>query len=129
MRVLLDTHAFLWWITDAPQLSPRARKIIGDGENDLLLSAASGWEIAVKAKLGRIQQLPNDLISFLLEQMTSNAIESLPVQMVHALHVHTLPDHHRDPFDRLLIAQAQLEHLSILTVDPQFARYSIKTLW
>jgi PIN domain nuclease of toxin-antitoxin system len=128
MRILLDTHAFLWWITDAPQLSARARKIVGDGDNELLLSAASGWELAVKAKLGRIQ-LPNDLVSFLLEQMASNAIESLPVQMAHALHVYTLPDHHRDPFDRLLVAQAQLEHLSILTADPQIARYSIKTLW
>jgi PIN domain nuclease of toxin-antitoxin system len=128
MRALLDTHTFLWWISDNPHLSPRVREIIGNGENELFLSAASGWEMAIKAGLGRLQ-LPPNLEHFILEQMALNAIESLPAQMSHALHVYKLPAHHRDPFDRMLIAQAQLENLPILTVDPQIARYSVKVIW
>ena len=128
MRALLDTQAFLWWITDDPQLSTRAREIISDGENELFLSVASGWEMAIKARLGKLD-LPDNLESFIPEQMALNAIESLPVQMSHALHVYKLPDHHRDPFDRMLIAQSQLENLPILTVDPQIARYAVKVIW
>ncbi len=128
MKVLLDTHAFLWWITDDPRLSPRAREIIADGTNVLFLSASSGWEIAIKAKLGRLR-LPDEPERFILKQLESNAIEVLPVQMSNALHVYALPDHHRDPFDRLLIAQAQLEKLPILTADPQISRYEIETVW
>ena len=128
MRALLDTHVFLWWISDDPRLSTHAREIITDGENTLFLSAASGWEIAIKAKLGRLK-LPEPLETFVPEQMALNAIESLSVQMSHALHVHTLPLHHRDPFDRLLIAQAQLDNLPILTADPQIALYAIRTVW
>jgi len=96
MRVLLDTHAFLWWITDDPQLSSRARGIISNGENTLYLSAASGWEISVKARLGKLE-LPDNPAAFIFEQLSSNAIIELPVKMNHALHVYTLPSHHRDP--------------------------------
>ena len=128
MRALLDTHAFLWWITNDPRLSKKVREIISDGENELFLSVASGWEMAIKAGLGRLQLPPNPE-HFILEQMALNAIESLPVQMSHALHVYKLPAHHRDPFDRMLIAQAQLQNLPILTVDPQIARYSVKVIW
>lgn len=128
MRALLDTHAFLWWITNDPRLSRKVHEIISDSENELFLSVASGWEMAIKVGLGRLQ-LPPNLEHFILEQMALNAIESLPVQMSHALHVYKLPAHHRDPFDRMLIAQAQLENLPILTVDPQIARYSVKVIW
>lgn len=128
MKVLLDTHAFLWWIGDDPQLSPQARKIISDGANILYLSAASSWEIAIKAKLGKLK-LPSNLASFIAEQLADNAITSLAVEMHHALHVYALPDYHRDPFDRMLIAQAQLEKLPILTADPQIARYPVEVLW
>ena len=128
MKVLLDTHVFLWWITDDPRLSPRARGIIADGANVAFLSAASGWEIAIKAKLGRLR-LPDNPEHFILKQLELNAIEVLPVQMSHALHVYALPYHHRDPFDRLLIAQAQLEKLPILTADPQISRYLVEVIW
>ncbi len=110
MKALLDTQVFLWWISDDPRLSSRASAIIKDGNNKLFLSAASGWEIAIKVRLGRLT-LPEPLETFVPEQMALNAIEGLPIQMSHALHVYTLPDHHRDPFDRLLVAQAQLENL------------------
>lgn len=128
MRVLLDTHAFLWWITDDPRLSERARKIIGDGKNRLYLSAASGWEVAIKAALGRLK-LPDAPERFIPEQLALNAIETLPVRMSHALHIYSLPRHQRDPFDRLLVAQAQLEKLPILTADTQIARYPVEVIW
>lgn len=128
MKALLDTQVFLWWISDDPQLSSRASVIIKDGNNKLFLSAASGWEIAIKVRLGRLT-LPEPLETFVPEQMALNAIESLPIQMSHALHVYTLPDHHRDPFDRMLVAQAQLENLPILSADPQISLYAVETVW
>lgn len=128
MKALLDTHTFLWWITDNPQLSLRVREIIGNGNNDLFLSAASGWEMAIKAQLGRLK-LADNLERFISEQLAINAIYSLPVQMSHALHVYTLPNHHGDPFDRMLVAQAQLENLPLLTNDPQIARYPVEIIW
>ncbi len=128
MKGILDTHTFLWWITDSPQLSPRVREIVSNGDNVLFLSAVSGWEMAIKAKLGKLH-LPGNLESFISEQLAVNAINTLPVQMSHALHVYILPDHHRDPFDRILVAQAQLEKLPIITIDPQISQYSVETIW
>jgi PIN domain nuclease of toxin-antitoxin system len=124
----LDTHAFLWWITEDRRLSARAREVMTDGGNNLLLSAASGWEIAIKASLGRIT-LPIPIDRFLSEQLQRNGIGTLPIEMRHALRVHAIPLLHRDPFDRLLVAQAQLEKLRILTSDPQIAQYDVETLW
>ncbi|MEW5866545.1 MAG: type II toxin-antitoxin system VapC family toxin [Bacillota bacterium] len=128
MRALLDTHTFLWWVTGDPHLSPRVFDIISNGQNELFLSAASGWEIAIKARLGRLQ-LPGSPESFVSRQLAINAIDVLPIQMSHALHVYDLPDYHRDPFDRLLISQAQLEDLPILTVDAEIARYPVSVIW
>lgn len=128
MRALLDTHVFLWWITDDSQLSSRARELISNRNNALYLSAASGWEIMIKARLGRLQ-LPKNPQRFLSEQLSLNNIESLPIQMSHALHTITLPDHHRDPFDRMLIAQAQLEKMAILSSDQQIAKYEVRVIW
>ena len=128
MKALLDTHTFLWWITNDPQLSGRARQIMADPESELILSAASGWEIAIKARLGKLK-LPDDLQGFIAEQLRINAIRVLPVQMAHALHVYTLPNHHRDPFDRMLVAQGQLEDLAIVTDDPLIGRYAVTTVW
>ncbi|WP_338834807.1 hypothetical protein MHLNE_11150 [Moorella humiferrea] len=128
MKALLDTHTFLWWITEDPRLSPRAREIIRDGENILYLSAASCWEMAIKARLGKLE-MPANITSFITDQMAINAITPLPVEISHALHVYTLPNLHRDPFDRLLVSQAQIENLPILTADPQIARYAVKVIW
>jgi PIN domain nuclease of toxin-antitoxin system len=128
MRALLDTHTFLWWITDNPQLSSRVREIIRDGNNELFLSAASGWEIVIKTQLGRLN-LPDNLEHFISEQLTINSIYSLPIQMSHALHVFVLPNHHQDPFDRIIVAQAQLENLAILSADQQIARYPVEIIW
>ena len=128
MRALLDTHTFLWWITDDTRLSPRARKLIGEGDNKLYFSAASGWEIAIKARLGRLS-FPAEPGAFIPGQLARNAIEVLPVTLSHALHVYGLPSHHRDPFDRLLVAQSQLEDMPLLTADPLLAEYAVEIVW
>lgn len=128
MKVLLDTHAFLWWITDNPQLSLQARNIISDGKNEIFLSAASGWEIAIKTQLGRLK-LPDKPELFVSKQMAINAIQGLPIQISHALHVYNLPNHHQDPFDRMLVSQAQLEGMHILTSDSQISEYHVKVIW
>ena len=128
MMVLLDTHTFLWWIANDPQLSPRARHVIEDATTEPLLSAVSGWEITIKSRLGKLD-LPDNLQAFVAEQLRINAIRVLPIHMAHALHVATLPNHHRDPFDRMLVAQSQLEQAPILTADPQIARYAVTVIW
>lgn len=128
MRALLDTHAFLWWVTDDPQLSEMARRIIGDEANQIFLSAASAWEIAIKVGTGKLR-LPEPPESFVTSRIASAGFEILPILLSHALHTATLPPHHRDPFDRILIAQCQIEALPILTADSQIARYAVPILW
>ncbi len=128
MRALLDTHAFLWWITDDERLSGKARDIIVDGGNELFFSAASGWEIAIKAGLGRLE-LPGNPARFIADQLSRNAFRTLPIHLSHALHVHELPGHHRDPFDRILISQAILEEMPLLSADPQIQHYPVEVFW
>jgi PIN domain nuclease of toxin-antitoxin system len=93
-----------------------------------IVRAASGWEIAIKASLGRIE-LPDRPEVVIPEQMSLNDIQGLPVQISHAFHVYSLPEHHRDPFDRMLVAQCQLEEMPIITSDPEIARYDVDILW
>ena len=128
MNLLLDTHTFLWWIADAPQLSERVRDIIADGHNKLYWSAASSWEIAIKYALGRLtlSEAPEE---FILAELARNRIESLPINDFHALRAGQLPHHHRDPFDRMLIAQAQIESLSLLSNDPKCRLYELAMIW
>lgn len=128
MRILLDTHTFLWGIAEPTRLSPTARKIMEDGDNDILVSAASAWEIAIKTQLGKLR-LPARPESFVSEQLLKHRFNSLPVSFSHALHVFALPLLHRDPFDRLLIAQSMLEQLPILTADTKVRQYRVKTIW
>jgi PIN domain nuclease of toxin-antitoxin system len=128
MNVLLDTHAFLWWIDNNPKLSSCASGIISDAGNAIFLSAVSGWEIAIKARLGKLM-LPGDLERFIADQLAANAFSGLPIQLSHALHVYTLPAIHRDSFDRILVAQSQLEDMPILTADLQIARYPVEVIW
>jgi PIN domain nuclease of toxin-antitoxin system len=128
MKILLDTHTFLWWITQDPRLSAQAAEIIGNGENQVFISATTGWEIAIKTQIGRLI-LPDEPQRFVLEQLRINSMESLPIEMRHALHISTLPSHHQDPFDRMLIAQAQVEGLPILSADPKIRRYEVTVVW
>lgn len=128
MRLLLDTPAFLWWITGGDHISVRARDAIADSANEVYFSAASGWELAVKASLGRVT-LPDDLEEFVSEQLTINGFDVLPIHLRHALGVFRLPDLHRDPFDRMLVAQAIAEGMSLVTGDPQIVQYPADVLW
>ncbi|HEY3276312.1 MAG TPA: type II toxin-antitoxin system VapC family toxin [Syntrophorhabdaceae bacterium] len=128
MIFLLDTHAFLWWITDSPELSPRASDLIANPDNELYLSAASGWEIAIKVQIGKLHMADRPDL-FIPDQLSRNAVRSLPIQMSHVLHVGRLPPIHRDPFDRIIIAQSIIEKMPIITKDPDIRKYKVKTFW
>lgn len=128
MRVLLDTHTFLWWNLNAPNLSQTARKIISDGENEIFFSAASAWEIAINYAEGRLD-LPEPQELYIPNRLTFYRFTPLPIRLSHTLPIHKLPDVHQDPFDRLLVIQSQMEQLPILTVDQDIARYAVTTIW
>ncbi len=127
MRILLDTQCWLWMLMAPERFTEDSRSLIEASENDLYLSAASAWEIAIKYGLGKLT-LPSRPSELIPELMSMTAVAALPVLHSHALRVADLPTHHRDPFDRLLVAQAQLEDLPILTTDPQFEPYEVETL-
>jgi PIN domain nuclease of toxin-antitoxin system len=114
-------------IADPSRLGLHARAMVEDRRNDLFLSAASSWEIAIKHGMGRLD-LPSPPDALIPEQMRRSGVAGLPIEHAHALRVGTLPAHHRDPFDRLLIAQAQIESLAILTADPVFDRYEVEVV-
>jgi PIN domain nuclease of toxin-antitoxin system len=128
VRLLLDTHCFLWWFADDRRLGERARELIGDGDNDVFVSAASSWEIAIKASLGKLT-LPEPPDVYVPARLASQEMRGLPIEHVHALRVASLPAYHQDPFDRLIVAQAQLEKLPILTVDENIAAYEVDAVW
>ncbi len=128
MRVLLDTHAFLWWIDDAPSLSRKARASISSPRNECLLSIASCWEMAIKVSLGKLR-LPGVIERFIPEQLAANAFRQLTIEFRHVARVAALPFHHRDPFDRLLAAQAIEEECAIVSADPVFRKYGVKRIW
>jgi PIN domain nuclease of toxin-antitoxin system len=109
------------------RLSSHARSLVEGREHELFLSAASAWEIAIKDSQGKLR-LPDPPLKYVPSRLEQLGVLPLPIDQAHALHVSTLPEHHRDPFDRLLVAQAQLEHLSILTSDPVFAAYDVRTI-
>lgn len=124
MRLLLDTHVLLWWLADDRRLVRRTRQIIADPNNAIFVSAASIWEIAIKAGLGRLK-VDVDVLASGLE---ANGLMSLPIAAAHAAAVFHLPLLHRDPFDRMLIAQALTEKLQLVTRDPQFAEYDVECI-
>lgn len=130
MRLLLDTHAFLWWVTPERKISPRAGEIIGDKANEIYVSVATGWEIAIKKKLRRLD-VPDDLSGFMISQVAKNGFSVLPIAMDHALETFALPDSpgHRDPFDRLLAAQARIENLVVVSADARFDAYGVERVW
>ena len=128
MKALLDTHVFLWWNTNDQRLSKLAREFIADGRNELFISAASTWEIAIKTGRGRLT-LPQSPKRYVASRMLQHHIQPLPIRISHTLRVFTLPEIHLDPFDRLLVAQSQIEELPILTADSKIAQYDVKILW
>ncbi len=127
MKLLLDTHIFLWWITDAPELSENARKLIRERRNRLFWSAASSWEIAIKYASGKLP-LPEQPNKFISKELAKNRISSLPISDAHAFEAGNLPLHHKDPFDRMLVAQARLEGLGLISDDPLLIQYDVKII-
>lgn len=123
MRILLDTHALLWWLADDPALSSTAREAIAADENIVAVSAVTSWEISIKRALGKLEA-PNDL----REQIEANEFASLPIALIHGLAAGDLPPHHDDPFDRMLVAQARIEGFTLVTRDSRFERYGIDLL-
>lgn len=128
MKILLDTHAFLWFIMGSPNLSSSARALIEDVTNEKLFSVASLWEMAIKLSLGKLTlSAPFGLM--IPQQLSLNSIELLNIKIEHTATVAFLPFHHRDPFDRLLIAQAIVEEIPIISIDTAFDAYSVTRLW
>jgi PIN domain nuclease of toxin-antitoxin system len=127
VRLLLDTQAWLWMISRPERFSSSTRSILDSREHELLLSAASSWEIAIKYSRGRLP-LPRPASEYVPAFMDRTGVSGLAVEHAHALAVSSLPHHHADPFDRLLIAQARVERLKIVTADPQFARYDVEII-
>jgi len=128
MKVLIDTHTFLWWNTEDPLLSLHAKQILADGQNEVFLSAASVWEIFIKTAKGRLI-LPEPPALYISNRMNLYRFRPLAVQISHTVHVYELPPYHNDPFDRMLIAQSQLESLPLVTKDEDIQRYDLETIW
>jgi PIN domain nuclease of toxin-antitoxin system len=124
----VDTHAFLWFILDDPKLSKRARTVIADGENAVEISPASYWEIAIKISLGKYA-LPEPYGTFMARELATNDFGILPIEPRHAAILTDLPFHHRDPFDRLLVAQAISEQIPLVSGDPALDAYPVTRLW
>lgn len=128
MRLLLDTHALLWWWADDPQLSTAARTAIADRTHEVWVSAASAWEIATKQRLGKLAPVAADGAAF-DRLLVADGFKPLPVNAAHAWQAGHLNHEHRDPFDRMLAAQSAIEQLVLVTRDPAFAAFQTRTLW
>lgn len=127
MNVLLDTHVLVWWLRNSARLGKRAKALIGNDETTIWVSSASIWEISIKAALGRLDIMEQFDEQFSLE-LERSGFRSLVVKFDHAFAVRTLPLHHHDPFDRMLVAQAQCEDLTLVTADPAIMAYDIRTI-
>ena len=128
MRLLLDTHTLLWWLDGDRRLPRKARAAIGDDANTILVSAASAWEITTKARLGKLPGA-TEVAADVAGCLASQAFSSLDITILHAQRAGRLPGDHRDPFDRMLIAQAQLEDVPIVSNDAVFDAYGVTRLW
>ncbi|BAZ17753.1 hypothetical protein NIES4071_96330 [Calothrix sp. NIES-4071] len=128
MKLLLDTHAFLWFVLNDSTLSQVARDLIVDPLNDILISPASYWEIAIKVSIGKYQ-VPENFETWMEHQIEVNELEILPIKVAHAAALVTLPFHHKDPFDRLLVAQALTENIPIISLDAVLDNYTVTRYW
>ena len=128
MRLLLDTHAFLWWIINDKRLSQAARRAIADEDNDVLISAVSVWEIAIKHRIGKLPE-SETLVENMAAKIALEGFEELPITVDDAVRAGQLPGHHSDPFDRMLIAQALARNIPLVSNEPLFDRYGVRRLW
>ena len=127
-RLLLDTHALLWWLADPAQLSAKADAAIGDPDHQVFVSAASAWELATKVRLGKLE-IAQQLLSELPDVVESQGFQLLPIRFSHGLRAGGYPQAHRDPFDRLLAAQAELEQLALVSIDRALTAFPCQLLW
>lgn len=125
MNLLLDSHALFWWLTDNPRLSARARAAIADRTNTVFVSACVGYELYYKRRLGKISPPPADIT----RQLQADGFRIMPISLAHALAAANLPGPHRDPWDRIMIAQAKIEKLHVVTVDKVFSDYAVPVVW
>ncbi|MFN4218659.1 MAG: type II toxin-antitoxin system VapC family toxin [Candidatus Bipolaricaulia bacterium] len=128
MKLLLDTHTFIWWDSEPAKLSPQALALCQDRQNVLLLSVVSVWEMQVKLQLGKLR-LTLPLREIIETQRQTNNVEILPITLAHVLALENLPTHHKDPFDRLLVAQAIVEEAVLVSADPHIAKYAVQVVW
>lgn len=128
MHILLDTHALLWWLADDPGLSRRARSSIATTDNTVLVSAASAWEIATKVRLGKLPTAA-DLAADFAGHLEREGFQVLPISGEHAIRAGLLPGGHKDPFDRMLIAQSQAENLALVSNETVFDSYGVRRIW
>jgi PIN domain nuclease of toxin-antitoxin system len=128
MRLLLDTHALLWWLTDDGKLPAPPRAAIADPENDVFVSSASAWEISTKHRIGKLTGV-GDVAERFVFYVRKAGFQSLPILLEHAVKAGQLPGPHKDPFDRMLMAQATIDKLKVVTIDPVFKDYQIPVLW
>lgn len=128
MQLLLDTHVFLWWVEDDPKLSNLARDLIANTDNDCFVSVATAWELAIKVGQGKLN-LKSTVSNYVGRHIHANTFALLDVKLIHIDGVEHLPAHHKDPFDRLLIAQASTEGLQIISADIAFDAYEVERLW
>ena len=128
MRALLDTHALIWWFSDDPSLPQTVRGIIADTDNTLVVSAASAWEIAIKFQQGKLRKV-GELVSNFTSEIEREGFQLLPISTEHGIRAGLLPRHHKDIFDRMLIAQAQAENVPIISNEVVFETYGVRRLW
>lgn len=128
MRLLLDTHALIWWWTNDPHLPRTARTVMTSPEHEVFVSAATGWEIATKIRKGQLTELRSSLPTF-SEDVLRDGFRHLPVMANHGVHGGSLPGPHKDPFDRVIAAQAMIEDCTVITCDPEIAAFGCKVLW
>ncbi len=128
MRLLLDTNALIWAVLRPWQLSQRALDAISDGDNPVFMSVVNAWEVAIKASLGKLV-VPEDIEATIRRGCSDSGFGILPVELRHAFEVRKLPLHHKDPFDRLLVAQARIEGLTLVSIDRQLHAYNLDVLW
>ena len=128
MNLLLDTHAFIWWATEPEKLSSQARAHCEDDNNNLLLSVASVWEMQIELQLGKLK-LDDPLRAFIEYQQQADDLRILPIDIEHVFALDNLPLHHKDPFDRIIVAQANVEELFVVSKDEIFSAYPVKLIW
>jgi PIN domain nuclease of toxin-antitoxin system len=127
VRAIADTHALVWWLTRDPRLSSTAQKFISSSSNDVLVSAATAWELSIKNRSGKLNV--QELLDNFEDAMDQQGFSLLPISIDHALRAGSLPLHHSDPFDRMLVAQAQAQHVALITADKAFDAYGVRRIW